>query len=44
MVAARPRGTTRVMLHACGTAGRVMVEEVTGERAETLIGAHRVLP
>jgi gamma-D-glutamyl-L-lysine dipeptidyl-peptidase len=42
-VAARPRGETRVMLHACGTTGRVMIEEIRGERAETLIGAHRVL-
>lgn len=43
LVAARPRGQTRVMLHACGTAGRVLVEEVRGERADTLTGAHRVL-
>jgi cell wall-associated NlpC family hydrolase len=43
IVAARPRGKTRVMLHACSTAGRVVVEEVSGERDETLVGAHRVL-
>jgi gamma-D-glutamyl-L-lysine dipeptidyl-peptidase len=42
-VAARPRGETRVMLHACATTGRVMIEEVRGERSDTLTGAHRVL-
>jgi len=43
MVAARPRGETRVMLHACSTTGHVVIEEVRGERADTLIGVHRVL-
>jgi cell wall-associated NlpC family hydrolase len=43
LVAARPRGETRVMLHACGTTGRVLVEELHGDRADTLVGAHRVL-
>lgn len=43
LVAARPRGATRVMLHACSTAGHVTIEEVRGERAETLVSAHRVL-
>jgi hypothetical protein len=42
LVAATPRGDTRVMLHACATNGRVVVEEIEGERAETLVAAHRV--
>lgn len=43
LVAARPRGDTRVMLHADSFSGRVEIEEVRGERFETLIGAHRVV-
>ena len=41
-VADRPVGDTRVILHACARAGMVVVEELTGERAETLTGAHRM--
>jgi cell wall-associated NlpC family hydrolase len=44
LVAAAPRGTTRVMLHACSVSGRVVIEELAGERAATLVFAHRVLP
>lgn len=33
---------TRRMLHACGTHRRVLVEELTGDRAATLVSAHRV--
>jgi len=42
LVAAAPRGTTRVMLHACSIQGRVVIEELAGERAATLISAHHV--
>jgi cell wall-associated NlpC family hydrolase len=42
MVAAVPRGQTRVMLHACGSAGQVMIEEMRGERLATFVAAHRV--
>jgi len=41
-VAAAPDGNTRQMLHACGDQGRVVLEEITGERADTLVGARRV--
>lgn len=44
LVAAVPRGERRVMLHACSSAGQVVVEEVQGERAATLVAAHRVQP
>jgi hypothetical protein len=44
LVAAAPRGTTRVMLHACSIQGRVVIEELAGERAATLVAAHHVLP
>lgn len=43
LVAARPRGETRVMLHADSLSGRVAIEEVRGERFDTLISAHRVV-
>jgi gamma-D-glutamyl-L-lysine dipeptidyl-peptidase len=43
LVAARPRGETRVMLHADSSSGRVAIEEVRGERFKTLISAHRVV-
>jgi gamma-D-glutamyl-L-lysine dipeptidyl-peptidase len=42
IVAANPAGNTRQVLHACDVQGRVVLEEVTGERAETLVAAHRV--
>jgi len=42
-VAAAPEGNTRQMLHACGTQGKVVLEEITGERSETLVAAHRVV-
>jgi hypothetical protein len=42
-VAAPPDGSgARRMLHACYSRRRVVDEPVTGERAETLVGAHRV--
>lgn len=42
-VAAAPSGDTRQMLHACSTQGKVVLEELTAERAATLVGAHRVV-
>jgi cell wall-associated NlpC family hydrolase len=41
-VAAYPIGTTRQILHASEEGGGVVLEEVTGDRAATLIGARRV--
>lgn len=41
-VAAPPMGDYRQVLHASGEAGRVVLEEISGARAETLIAAHRV--
>jgi cell wall-associated NlpC family hydrolase len=43
-VTAPPAGDSRQMLHACGNQGRVVLEEVTGERAATLVAAHRIGP
>ncbi|MBX6354312.1 MAG: C40 family peptidase [Micromonosporaceae bacterium] len=44
-VAAAPDGQgRRRMLHACYTRRQVVDEPVRGERAATLVGAHRVLP
>ena len=41
-VASAPVGDTRLMLHACGELGRVVLEPIAGERAETLVAVHRV--
>lgn len=41
-VAAAPDGERRQMLHACGDHGRVVLDEITGERTKTLVGVHRV--
>jgi hypothetical protein len=30
------------MLHACSTQGMVVLEEISEERAKTLVGAHRI--
>jgi len=43
IVAASPAGNTRQVLHACDVQGKVVLEEITGERAETLVAAHRVV-
>ncbi|WP_027345276.1 C40 family peptidase [Hamadaea tsunoensis] len=40
-VAAAPRGDRRVMLHACSAKGEVVIEELTGDRAATLVSTHR---
>jgi cell wall-associated NlpC family hydrolase len=42
IVAAAPRNGTRVMLHACSKTGHVVVEEITGDAAATLVAAGRV--
>lgn len=42
IVAAAPRNGVRVMLHACSIAGHVVIEELRGERADTLVAAGRV--
>jgi gamma-D-glutamyl-L-lysine dipeptidyl-peptidase len=39
-----PRTGARRMVHACGTRRRVVTEEVTGERAATLVSAGRIGP
>ncbi len=41
-VAAAPTAEARQMLHACSTQGKVVLEEISEERANTLVGAHRV--
>ncbi|NUT04151.1 MAG: C40 family peptidase [Hamadaea sp.] len=41
-VASAPRGDTRIMLHACSEQREVVIEEIQGDRAGTLVGAHRV--
>lgn len=41
-VAAEPDGARRRVLHACYTQRRVLDEPVRGERAATLVAAHRV--
>jgi gamma-D-glutamyl-L-lysine dipeptidyl-peptidase len=41
-VAADPSTGSRQVLHASPVAGRVVIEEVTGDLAETLVGARRV--
>jgi cell wall-associated NlpC family hydrolase len=41
-VAAEPEGPRRRVLHACATQRRVVQEPVRGERAATLVAAHRV--
>jgi cell wall-associated NlpC family hydrolase len=41
-VAAPPEGETRQLLHASSEEGRVVLEEITGERATTLAGARRI--
>ncbi|MCP2328070.1 cell wall-associated NlpC family hydrolase [Hamadaea flava] len=41
-VASAPRGDTRIMLHACSEQREVVIEEVRGKRADTLVAAHRV--
>jgi cell wall-associated NlpC family hydrolase len=41
-VAAHPEGDRRQMLHACGEQGRVVWEDVTGERVATLVAVRRV--
>ena len=37
-----PPAESRQMLHACSTQGKVVLEEISEERAKTLVGAHRV--
>lgn len=41
-VGAPPDGDRRHVLHACDVQGKVVLEEITGERADTLIGARRL--
>jgi cell wall-associated NlpC family hydrolase len=41
-VAAPPEGDRRQMLHASGEVGRVVMEDIAHEYAETLVGARRV--
>jgi gamma-D-glutamyl-L-lysine dipeptidyl-peptidase len=41
-VASSPRGERRVILHACSDRREVVIEELAGERAATLVATHRV--
>jgi len=41
-VASGAMGNARQLLHASGEDGRVVLEDLVGERAETLVAAHRV--
>jgi hypothetical protein len=41
-VAAAPEGDTRQMLHASSEEGRVVMEELSEDRVQTLVGARRV--
>ena len=41
-VASGAMGNARQVLHASGEVGRVVLEDLVGERAETLVATHRV--